>query len=204
METFENANLTDTCRRGKRNLRERWRHGGCPANMAPDLRIRVDEALVYFSRAFGKPCSVSRYLFRFIYVQAEHARIKLNISKLFSMRVSRIRTDSFREARDRSKIDEFGFDLPGQALGGTISQYRFLPKKCACFFTAIYNVCILFCNRLRMEVQFADTCGRANIMRLRVDAETLKTERKVCVFQFIRIRVDGALYNQGSRLSRLV
>ena len=80
----------------------------------------------------------------------------------------------------------------------------FFPKNVHAFFTAIYNVCILFGNRLRMEVQFADTCGRANVMRLRVDAETMKTERKVCVFQFIRIRVGGALHNQGSRLSRLV
>ena len=69
----------------------------------------------------------------------------------------------------------------------------FFPKNVRAFFTAIYNVCILFCNRLRMEVQFADTCGRANVMRLLVDAETLKMERKVCIFLFMRIRVDGAL-----------
>ena len=171
--------------------------------MAPDRRIRVDEASVYFSRAFGKPCSVPRYLFRFLYVQAEHVRIKLNISKLFSMRVSRIRTDTFREARDRSKIDKFGFDLPEQALGGTISQKRFLSEKCTCFFHS-YLQCVH--TLLQPITHGSPVCGhvwRANIMRLRVDAETLKTERKVCVFQFIRIRVDGSLYNQGSRLSRL-
>ena len=58
-------------------------------------------------------------------IQAEYIRIKLNISRLFSMRVSRICTDAFREARDRRKIDDFGFDLPGQVLGGTISQTNF-------------------------------------------------------------------------------
>ena len=200
METFENANPAYTCRRGKRNLRERWRHGSCPTNMAPDRRIRVDEALVYFSRAFGKSCSV--YLFRFLYVQAEHVRIKLNISKLFSMRVSRIRTDSFREARDRSKIDEFGFVLPGQALGGTISQNRFLPEKYACFFH-IYLQCVH--TLLQPITHGSPVCG--HVWTGKCYAATCrrwKTERKVCVFQFIRIRVDGALYNQGSRLSRLV
>ena len=199
MESFENANPADTCRRGKRNLRERWRHGSCPANMAPDRRIRVDEALVYFYRDFGKPCSVSRYLFRFLYVQAEHVRIKLNISKLFSMRVSRIRTDAFREARDRSKID-----LPGQALGGTISLNRFLPEKCACFFYS-YLQCV---HTFLQPINHGPVCGHVWTGKCYaatcIDAETFKTERKVCVFQFIRIRVDEALYNQGSRLSRLV
>ena len=147
---------------------------------------------------------MSRYLFRFLYVQAEHVRIKLNISKLFSMRVSRIRTDDFREARDRSKIGELGFDSPGQALGGIISQTTYLPNKCACFFHS-YLQCAH--TLLQLITHGSPVCGHVwteNGSRLRVDAETLKTERKVCVSQFIRIRVDGALYNQGSRLSRLV
>ena len=138
--------------------------------MAPDRRIRVDEALVYFFRAFGKPCSVSRYLFRFLYVQAEHVRIKLNISKLFSMRVSRIRTDAFREARDRSKIGEFGFDSPGQALGGKFSQTTFLPNKCACFFHSYLQCAHTLlqlithgspvCGHVWTDKWFAATCRR--------------------------------------------
>ena len=83
---FWNANLTNTCRRGKRNLRERWRHGSCPANMAPDRRISVDEALVYFGRAFGKPCSVSRYLFKLCPSEARDNKAK-HIKAIFNASV---------------------------------------------------------------------------------------------------------------------
>ena len=127
--------------------------------------------------------------------ERKYMSIKLNISRLFSMRVSRMCTDAFREARDRRKIDDFGFDLPGPGLGGTISQTKFLPENGApCFFTAVYDVRMLFCNRLRVEVQVCGTCGRAETMLCGCvwTRKLLKTERKVFVSKFIRMRMDGA------------
>ena len=78
------------------------------------------------------------------------------------------------------KKSDFGFDLPRQVLDSTISQTKFLPEKCACFFTAIYDVRMLFCNQLRMEVQ---VCGymltsKSNLMWLRVDAEIVQNGKK--------------------------
>ena len=53
------------------------------------------------------------------------------------------------------------------------------------FLTAIYDVHMLFCNRLRMEVQVCGYVwtGKNDVMRLRVDAETFENGKKIFRFQ---------------------
>ena len=132
-------------------------------------------------------------------------RGKSYTSRLFSMPVSRICTDAFRETRDggeRSTI--LGSTCHGKCL---VEQFQFHRLT---FFTAIYDVRVLFCNRLRMEVEVCGKCGRgvdgvwtgcgrAEICGHVWTRKLLKTERKVYVFKFILIRVDGASTAQCGR-----
>ena len=65
-------------------------------------------------------------------------------------------------------------------LGGT-----YFTDHVHAFFTGIYDVLMLFCNRLRMEVQ---VCGyvwtsKNDVPRLRVDAETFENGKKTLRFQ---------------------
>ena len=50
------------------------------------------------------------------------------------MRVLRICANAFREAEDRRRIDNFGFDFPGQVLDGTrdrdCSRVAVMSAKC--------------------------------------------------------------------------
>ena len=90
---------------------------------------------------------------------------------------------STRQAKDR---DDFGFDLPGRVLGGTISQTMLSPEKCAHFCsTAIYDCS--FATGYAWKSEFADTCGRAKMMLCGyvVDAETCENEKTVRVFKSI-------------------
>ena len=66
-------------------------------------------------------------------------------------------------------------------LGGPISQAKFLPKKCACYFhAAIYDVRMPFFNRLRMEIQISGYVwtGKNDVMQLRVAEEILRKQRE--------------------------
>ena len=113
----------------KRNFWKRWRHGSCPEQGAKawtrDLTI-----IFHFSGLWQALYVVSRdYNLDSLYVQVEYIRIKLNISRLLSMRVSRICINAFREARDRRRIDA---DLVWQFHRPTFSR-----KMCITFFTAI-------------------------------------------------------------------
>ena len=185
-------------------FRKRWRHGS-----RPEQGARQTRDLSILSRAFSKPCSVSRDLFRFALCPSGIDEDKGKHIKAISMRVSRICTDAFREIRDRRKIDDFGLNLPGQVLGGTlISQTKYLPGKCARFFRSYSRCAHALLQpvthgspslRTRVEGQ-NDECGFVWTQKL------LKTERKVCDFQIypadtcgrglsLRMIIKGSLDN---------
>ena len=107
-----------------------------------------DQLSIIFLRPLASPIACLEIYLGLLCVQGEYMRIKLNTSRQFSMRVSRICPDAFREARDRRKINDFGFDLPGQV--------QVSSRKLCMFQRYIHDVRMLFYNRLRMEVQ---VCG---------------------------------------------
>ena len=111
---------------------------------------RRTDARLYYHFLFGPQASPAASLevsLGLLYAQAKYMRAQLNISKLFSMRVPRICANAYREARDRRRIDDFGFDFPEQVLGGTISQTKDMhafPQVFtmrACSFQSVRAVC---------------------------------------------------------------
>ena len=77
-----------------------------------------------------------------------------------------------------------------------LQRPSFFPNIVHAFLTAMYDVGMLFCNQIRMEVQVCGNVrtGKNDFMRLRVDAETFENGKKSLRFQIYPDTCGNALY----------
>ena len=129
-----------------RSFWKRWRRGSCPEHGAKQTRCH---SIIVLSPNLASPVACLEIYLGILCVQAKYTRIKLNtIKAIFNASVEKICTAAFREARDRRKIDDFGFDLPGQLWWNNFRP-SFPPKnvhvfsqlftRCACSFATGYS-----------------------------------------------------------------
>ena len=78
-------------------------------------------------------------------------RIKLNISRLFSVRVSRFALTSSERHETGEGSTIWVSTSQDKCLVEQFHRPSFFPKNVYTFFAAIYDVRMLFCNRLHMD-----------------------------------------------------
>ena len=151
-----------------------------------------DQLSIIFLRPLASPIACLEIYLGLLCVQGEYMRIKLNTSRQFSMRVSRICPDAFREARDRRKINDFGFDLPGQVQVSSRKLCMFQRYlRCA---HALLQPVTHGSPSLRIRVDGAK-------MLLRVDAETFENGKKRLRFQIYPDRCGRGLTREKARFA---
>ena len=194
VETFENTNLADTCGRWKRNFSKTL----TSRQLSGTWRQTDARSQYNFSRAFGgKPCSVSRDLCRVALCPSGiHEDKAKNVKAIFNASVEnlhwRLQRDT-RQAKDR----RFGVRLARTSAWWNNFTDQVSSRKMCMLFSQLFTRCACsFATGYAWKSNFSDTCGRAKtkVCGYVWTRKLLKTERKACIFKFIRIRVDVAIW----------